>query len=80
MLVGGFCLPAGLWVIRSRDVMLWPKLFQEVSEGLINEMRPFVTYDHPWSPKAREDDLMKHHTACLALAALLGRASTNFER
>ena len=49
--------------------MLYPKLFQEVPEGLINEMRPSVTYDHPWSPEAREDDLMKHITGMLGIGS-----------
>ena len=49
--------------------MLYSKLYQEVSEGLINEMRPSVTYDHPWSPEAWEDDLMKHLTGMLGIGS-----------
>jgi hypothetical protein len=39
--------------------MLCSKLFLEVSEGLINEVRPSITYHHPRCPKTRKDDFLE---------------------
>ena len=70
LLVGGFWLAIGRWVVWSCDVMLCLKLLQEFLEGAINEMGPSVTYHHSWSPEMWEDDLMKH------LAGMLGIGSS----
>ena len=43
--------------------------FRKFRKGLINEMRPSVTYDHPWSPEAWEDDLMKHLMGMLGIGS-----------
>jgi len=62
-------LTIGLGVIWSCNVVLCTKLFQEVSEGLINEVRPSVTYHHPWCPKARKYDLMEHPSSMLGVGS-----------
>jgi hypothetical protein len=53
-----------LW---SCDVILCPKLPQKVLEGLINEMRPSVTYDHSGRSEMREYDLVDHLSGMLGI-------------
>ena len=72
LLVRRFCLATRLAMIWSCNIVLYPKLFQEVSEGLINEMRPSVTYDHPWCSKAWENDLMEHFSGMLGVCSVTG--------
>ena len=69
LFVGCLCLSTGLRMVWCRDVVLYAKPLQEVSESRIDEMRPSVTYDHPWSPDAWEDDLMKHLMGMLGIGS-----------
>ena len=54
-------------MIWSGNVVLSPKFLQKVLEGLIDEMRPSVTYHHPRSSKTMEDNLMKHPAGMLGV-------------
>ena len=60
LLIGCLYLTAGLRMVQGRDVMHGPKFLEEVPEGNINEMRPSITYYHPWCAKPWEDNLMEH--------------------
>ena len=80
LLIGCFCLTACLRMVGGCDVMLGPEFLEKVLEGSIDEMRPSVTDYHPRCAKPWKDNLMEHFfRACLASAALHGKASTHLE-
>jgi hypothetical protein len=49
--------------------VICPKLFQKVSECLINEVRPSFTYDHSRCSEAREDYFVKHLSSTLGISS-----------
>ena len=67
LLIGYFCLTAGLRMVGSFNVMCGPKFLEEVPEGGINEMRPSITYYHPRCAKPWKDNLMKYLADMLSI-------------
>jgi hypothetical protein len=59
-------LTTGLRVVWYGNVVFGFDIPEKALKGLINEMRPSVAYNHPWSSKTREYDLVEH------LAGVLG--------
>ena len=55
-----------------RDVVLCTKPLQEVSESLIDEMRPSITYDHSWYSEAWKNDLVEHFSGMLGVCSATG--------
>jgi hypothetical protein len=72
-------LTTGLRVVWCGNVVLGAKLLEKASEGLINEMRPSVAYNHSLCSKTREDNLMEHLAGMLGMAALHRSASTHLD-
>ena len=51
------------------NVVLSPKLFQEGSECLVDEVGSPIADHHPWCSKAREDHFMEHLPSVLGVGS-----------
>ena len=55
-------------MVWGGNVVLGPKLFQEGSEGFVNEVGSSIAYHHSWCSKARKDYFMKHLSCMLGVS------------